>query len=52
VFQNYRKLTFLCHPEDFSPKDLIFWFFNLKRKNEILRFAQNDDVDFWNSLSK
>jgi hypothetical protein len=24
----------------------------LKRKYEILRFAQNDDVDFWNSLAK
>jgi len=30
VLQNFRKLTFPCHPEDFSPKDLIFWFLTWK----------------------
>jgi hypothetical protein len=64
VFQNFCKLTFLCHLEAVKPKDLLFWFFDLKRKTwyilhfaqndifevEILRRLQNDNIDFWNSF--
>jgi hypothetical protein len=32
VFQNSSKFTFPCHSEAVRSKDLVFWFFDLKRK--------------------
>jgi transposase len=51
VFQNFCKFTFPCHPEAVRPKDLFVDFFVLKREEEILRFAQNDSLNFWNTLA-
>jgi hypothetical protein len=44
--KNFCKFVFPCHPEDFRPKDLFFDFLTWKEKYEILRFAQNDGLDF------
>jgi hypothetical protein len=52
ALQNFCKFTFPCHPEAVRPKDLFVDFFVLKRKEEILRFAQNDSAGFWNSITK
>jgi len=51
VVPKFCKFIFSCHPEDVSPKDLIFQYF-LKRskKQEILRFARNDNVNFLNTF--
>jgi hypothetical protein len=48
VLQNSPKLTFSCRPKPLAEEPLI-----LKNdKKEILRFAQNNNLDFWNSLCR